>query len=130
MMSITITLPEPLTHLLEQQATRLHLSSEALAVKLISAALIDEATALLERNWKDQEFPSLEEIVAGIKALPPNPKSFHPAERAHDLSYLTWLLENPTEGTMTVEEWEQFWPPFEQELKEIDRLDDLNEGRI
>jgi hypothetical protein len=128
-MTITITFTEPLTTLLEQEAARLQVSVDELATTLLNKALlvqdIEDADAT-----DDPTTTTLEQIVARIKALPPNPQSFRPAIRAHDKEYLDYLLANPPKDTMTLEEWERFWPAFEQELKMIDRMDDIAEGRI
>jgi len=106
-MTLTITLPEPLNELLERKAIRLQIQIDELATKLLSDVLLDEA----------EDEPTLEEIVAGIQAQPPNPESFQRAERAHDLAYIDWLLANPPTDTMTMEEWEQFWPEIEQKIE-------------
>ena len=106
-MTLTITLPEPLNELLERKATRLQIPIDELATKLLSDVLLDEA----------EDEPTLEEIVARIQALPPNPEGFQRAERAHDLAYIDWLLANPPTDTMTMEEWEQFWPEIEQKIE-------------
>jgi len=106
-MTLTITLPEPLNELLERKAIRLQIPIDELATKLLTDVLLDEA----------EDEPTLEEIVAGIQARPPNPESFQRAERAHDLAYIDWLLANPPTDTMTMEEWEQFWPEIEQKIE-------------
>ena len=128
-MTITITLPEPLMILLEQKAEHLHLSADEFATKLVRDALLDQESARPEPAVED-DFPTLEEVVASIKALPPNPGAFHPGERANDKEYLDYLLANPPRDTMTFEEWERFWPEFEQELTILDHAQDIAEGRI
>ena len=114
-MTLTITLPEPLNELLERKATRLQIPIDELATKLLSDVLLDEA----------EDEPTLEEIVARIQALPPNPEGFQRAERAHDLAYIVWLLANPPTDTATAEEWERLWPKIEQEIEAMDRLPEL-----
>jgi hypothetical protein len=37
------------------------------------------------------------------------------------MAYIQSLLDNPPTDTLTVAEWEEYWPAFEQELKELDR---------
>ena len=125
----TITVPKSISTLLEQKAARLQISVEALTAKLLSEALADEASELSEVKI-DENFPTLAEIVAGIKALPPNPKSIQRAERAHDLAYIDWLLANPPTDTLPFEEWNRLWTAFEQELKAVDRANDIAEGRL
>lgn len=119
-MSITITLSESLTEILEQRAKRLHLPMEKLAAKLISDALIAEVATLLEQNWQEEEYPTLEEIVATIKALPPNPNNIERGAKVGDLEYLDYLLANPPQDTITIEEWERLWPMVEHELRTLD----------
>lgn len=71
-MTLTITLPEPLNELLERKATRLQIPIDELATKLLSDVLLDEAEDEL----------TLEEIVAGIQALPPNPEEFSTSRKS------------------------------------------------
>jgi signal transduction protein with GAF and PtsI domain len=126
-MAITVTFAEPLTTMLEQEAERLHVSIEDLATTLLNEALlareIERAT-----TGDDQATTSLEQIVAQIKALPPTLEAFQPAERAQDIAYIDYLLANPPQDTVTLEEWERFWPAVEQELELMDRADELTEG--
>jgi hypothetical protein len=122
-MTIMIALPEPLTHLLEQKATQLHLSVDQLAAQLLSEALQDELIEFGENE-------SIEKIVAGIKGLPHEPKYFQSMERAHQLEYINWLLANPPLDTATVEEWEHLWPQIEQEIEETDRIQKISKRRF
>lgn len=128
-MTVTITFPKLLSNRLKQEAKRLQVPVDELATNLLSEALLNEPTDLPVLA-EDEDLPSLEEIVATIKQLPRDPESFHPGEKANDPEYLAWLLANPPKDTLTFEEWEQFWLQFEQELKAIDRADDIREGRL
>lgn len=125
-MTITITLAEPLMTLLERKTEHLHLSADEFATKLVRDALLDQESAQPETAIED-DFSTLEDVVASIKAMPPNPGAFHPSERANDKEYLDYLLANPPRDTMTFEEWERCWPAFEQELKMLDRVQDIAE---
>jgi hypothetical protein len=127
-MTVTITFPKLLSNRLQQEARRLQIPVEELATNLLSEALLKEPFDL-PAPAEDEGLPGLEEIVARIKQLPRDPESFHAGEKANDPEYLAWLLANPPKDTLTFEEWEQFWPQFEQELKAIDRADDIREGR-
>jgi hypothetical protein len=85
-------------------------------------------SSLLDR-FDNEEWPTMEEIVAWIKATP-NPQNIHPGEKVKDLAYIDELLANPPTDTITAEEWAEFWPQFEQELKEFEQASDIVEGRL
>lgn len=131
-MGVTITLPEPLTDQLAQQAHRLHISVDELAARLLGDAL---KTKLLDLptpeedvefpTLEDEDFATLEEIVASIKAVPPNPAQIEVGGKVGDMAYLDYLLATPPQDTMTFNEWKNFWPQFEQGLKKLDILTQL-----
>ena len=69
-MSITITLPAEVEKGLQAKAEAQQVSLDELIVDILVQAVETEP---------DEDFPSLEEVVAEIKATPPNPASIRPA---------------------------------------------------
>ena len=66
-MEITLSLPDVLAAKLQTEARTQHRSTEDVAVELLDQALGAEPS-------EDEDFPlTLEEVVAKIRALPPNP---------------------------------------------------------
>ncbi len=128
-MSTSITLPAPLTDWLELRAQRLQLSVDQLVAQLISDALLDEQYDLPPVE-PDENFPTQEEIVAGIQALPPNPKTFHPATKSVE-QLLADLAASPSpKSGITPSEWDRMWAAFEQENKTVDLANETAEGRV
>lgn len=119
-MSLTITLPDPLPEILEQRATRLHIPVDELAIRLLKALLLDVEFDSLASTGKSEKALSLEDTVAKIKRLPPNPVRLERGAKVGDLEYIDYLLANPPQDTMTVEEWKEFWPAVEKKLKQLD----------
>lgn len=111
-MNLTITLPEPLTLALKQRAAQEHKPPVDLALKLLADALEEE-----------EDFPTLEEIVAQIKATPPDPSAIHPPQE----SLLQLLLDSPPDPNFNLQEWEQEWGHVEAEMKAISRANALAE---
>ena len=114
-MTTTITLPERLVEQLQQQAAARHRSVEALVIEYVEAALSDEAT--------DEE-ESFEALVARIKATPPNPLSIIPAQ-----GNLADVLRDMVAGEPDKEVLVAL-VAAEEELRAIDRADDIAEGRL
>lgn len=113
-MSLTITLPEPLTLALQNRAAQEHKSVVDLALKLLADALD-----------ADDDFPTLEEIVAQIKATPPDPTAIHPAQG----SLADALASLPADPDFDVVAWQREWNALEAEMKVRDRADAIREGR-
>lgn len=115
-MPITITLPAELEENLQAKAEAQQRPLDELIVDILASAVEAEA---------DEEWPSLEEVVAEIKALPPNPAAIRPATAS-----LADLLENaPEDPDFDLETWTQQWNAIEAEMKARDRADDIAEGR-
>ena len=112
-MTLTITLPEPLTLALKNRAAQERKSVVDLALKLLADAL--EA---------DEDFPTLQEIVAQIKATPPDPDAIHSPED----SLLQLLLASPADPNFNLPEWEQEWSRAEAEMKAISWTNAIAEG--
>lgn len=129
-MSLTVTLSENIAERLLAHADEFHLPLDALVEKLLADALpVVEANGFHAPAY-DDDLLSLEEVVAMIKATPPNPNAIHPATKTvADL--MAELEANPPEKSdITPEEWDRLWAEFEQGLKAADRADDIAEGRI
>jgi hypothetical protein len=122
--TITVTLSTPIGKRLQTQADKIDLPLDDLVERMLIASLpVYEANgfhATADEPVVD-DFPTLEEIVAQIKATPPNPNAIQRGEKFGDMAYIQSLLDNPPTDTLTVAEWEEYWPAFEQELKELDR---------
>ncbi len=116
-MTTTITLPDRLAEQLQQQATVRHRSVEALVIEYVEAALSDET---------NDEEESLEALVARIKAMPPNPLSIIPAQG--NLAEVLQALE-AMEDDVDVEAQSAALRAAEEELRAINRADDIAEGR-
>ena len=116
-MTTTITLPDHLVDQLQQQASIRHRSIEALVIEYVEAALNDELV---------DEDESLEALVARIKAMPPNPASIIPAQG--NLAEVLRLLE-ADEDNGDIEAQNAALQAAEEELRAINRADDIAEGR-
>lgn len=129
-MQVTLSLPETLVNHLQQQAEQLDVSLDDLTAKLLSDALINEQTESLSAPDDEVDLPTLEELVARIRATPPNPKAVHPPTKTVE-EVLAALEASPSpESDITPEEWDRMWAAFEQELKAVDRAKDIEEGRL
>jgi hypothetical protein len=130
-MDITLVLPETMVERLERQAGKLNVSLDDMAWKLLNDALVKESAATTHPDNGDKDdLPSLEEVVARIKAIPPNPAAVVPATKTIEEVVAYWEANPPDESDISPEEWERLWAAFEQELKAIDRADDIAEGRL
>jgi hypothetical protein len=73
-----------------------------------------------ELSNDQDDYPSLEEIVAKIKATPSDPSNIHPATQS-----LAELLANaPNETPIDLEAWNREWAKVEAELKAMTRAND------
>ena len=113
-MATTITVPDSLEVQLQQQAQAQHRSVEAVALDLLREAL--EAATL---------YPSVEDVVAQIKATPPNPQAIRPAQG----SLADILRRTPNDVDFDLDQWNQDWAAVEQEMQAMTRADDHAEGR-
>lgn len=127
-MAITITLSEALSERLQAHAAETHLSPHILVEELLADALppvkANGVTANgmhVAQDPDDESHPTLEEVVALIKATPPNPDAIEYGNKVGDKAYLQYLLESPPTDTLTFTEWEEQWAVFERELKELDQ---------
>ncbi len=111
-MTIMIQLPNVVEKHLREAAIKQQVSPEALAAQILEEALVGEI------------FPTLEEVIAKIKALPPNPHAIRPATAS-----LKELLENaPVDPDFDLEAWQREWAKVEKEMKAITRANAIAEG--
>ncbi len=116
-MPVTITLPDELAASLQTRAEAQQLSLDKLVAGILTKAFAAEP---------EDDFPTLEEVVAEIKATPPNPAAIRLATES-----LADLLENgPEDPDFDLETWAKQWNAIEAEMKARDRANDIAEGRI
>lgn len=132
-MEITITLPDFLAAKLQTKAQIRRRPAEEVAVELIDEALGVEPNEI-------EPFPltlplplSLNEVVARIKSLPPNPANQFDweAKRKGLTEYLASSIaaKDPNEK-FDEEEWQRNWDAVEAEMKAVTRANDIAEGRL
>ena len=126
-MPTTVTLPDELTQRLQVEADRQHQSLDQLVAELLTVTLTREEAAaqapLVEGG--DNGWPSLEAVVAKIKATPPNRHAFQPAT-TNLAELLTGVEEDPL---FDEQAWNHEWQKVEQLIEAIDHADDIAEGR-
>lgn len=110
-MAITITLPDVLAAKLETEAQAQQRSAEEVAVELLDQALAAEP------EQSDYVPLTLEEVVARIRATPPNPKMVRPPSGSLG-EYLAASIaaEDPNEP-FDEAEWNRQWAAVEAEMK-------------
>ncbi len=114
-MPVTINLTDTLAEKLQVRAGMQQISLEKLAVNILNKAL----------EPADEDCPTPEEVVARIKATPPNPANIRPATGS-----LAEALQNaPDFPEFDLEAWEKEWAVVEREMKAVTRANDIAEGR-
>ncbi len=136
MTTLTIELPDELRQRVEKIVAQRggaieHLIRELLEEYLDEAEHV-QATSNGEPNTSvddlsnDQgNYPSLEEVVAKIRAMPSDPSNIHPATQ----SLAELLAASPEDPSFDLEEWNREWAAAEAEMKAITRANDRAEGR-
>lgn len=77
------------------------------------------------------ELPTLTEVVAQIKATPPNPHQIQRATKTVDEVFATWEESPVEEPPLTTTEWEQNWWAIRQAMQRRDQhLDPLSHQLI
>ena len=111
-MTLLITLPKTTEASLREAAERRKIAPETLAAQILEEALVPDP------------FPTLEEVVAKIKALPRDPDNIRPATAS-----LRELLENaPEDPDFDLVRWQEEWDRVEAEMKAIERADSIADG--
>ena len=110
---MTISLPDDIGRKIQSRAEAEGISVNALVTDLVLQAL------------EAEDDLTLEEFVARIQAMPPNPASVRPAQG----SLLAALQSKPIDSDFDQATWEKEWAAAEAELKALDRADDVAEGR-
>ncbi len=126
-MTTTIALPERLAEQLQQRATVEHRSVESLAIECIVAGLTETDAAIADHHRQPLDDPELLTLVARIKAMPPNPASIIPARG--NLADVLRMMEAIEDETYDVAAEIAALQAAEQELRDINRADDIAEGR-
>jgi plasmid stability protein len=121
-MTTIITLPEPLAVQLQRRAAAEQRSIEALAIEYIEAGLTEALVPAAPSEVFEPD-PELLELVARIKAMPPNPASIIPAK-----GNLAEVLRAMAHGEPDQELLDAL-DAAELELRAINRADDIAEGR-
>ena len=136
MTTLTIELPDGLRQRAEKIATQRGDTVEHLIREVLEEYLDDAENVQAPSNGElhtsdddlsnDQDdYPSLEEIVAKIRATPSDPSHIHPATQ----SAAELLANAPFEPPIDLEAWNREWAAVEAELKAMTRADDEAEGR-
>ena len=129
-MPLTITFPDELATALRARAEAFDQPVEQFTINFLSHTF-NGAThyepIVEEQGHKEEDKElTLEELVAKIKATPPNPAMIqYPTE-----SLLEYLLESTPEPdpNFDIEEWEHEWAKVEAELEALDPPYDPTEG--
>lgn len=111
-MTLLIDLPKSTEENLREAARKRRLSPEQLAVQVLEGAFAPDP------------FPTPEEVVAKIKALPIKPENVRPAKGS-----LQELLASDPEGVeFDLESWQEEWDKVEAEMKAITHANSIAEG--
>lgn len=119
----TITLPPKLAEQLARQAEAQQRSVESLAIEYLVTALREGEASPAEPLPPLEDDPELLALVARIKAMPPDPASIIPAR-----GNLAEVLRAMAQGEPDQEVLDAL-DAAEQELRAIDRANDIAEGR-
>ena len=92
-----------------------------LAKALLDSLIVDEAETIEEQSDPAERLPTLEEVVAQIKATPPNPQQIQRATKTVAEVLADWQETPPAEPRLTTEEWEQSWWVVRQAMKQRDQ---------
>lgn len=112
-MVLSIHLTDELENRLNREAKNRQLSPEQVIVDILTDALENDL------------IPTVAEVVARIKATPPNPAMITPPQG----SLIDALRDGPTDPNFNLAAWQREWAVAEEELKRINLLDDMAEGR-
>ncbi len=132
-MPLTITFPDELATRLRTKAEILDQSVDEFTINFLDHAF-NGATfyypIIEEQELEDQKEDelTLEEVVAKIKATPPDQTAIHPPTE----SLLDILLNSPPEPDpdFDSEEWDNQWAQYETEMKARSLADEIEERRF
>lgn len=113
-MALTLTIPDELVEQLQQTAKEQQLSVEDIIVQILRDALPH-----------NDYFPTPEQVVAKIKALPKNPMNPLPPQG----SLAEYLRNSPTDPNFDLDAWNKEWKAVEAEMKAMTPANDIAEGR-
>lgn len=113
-MVLTLILPDELLEQLQQTAEAQQLSLEETATLILRSAL-----------YGNDYFPTPEQVVAKIKALPKNPMNPIPAQG----SLMEYLRNSPTDPNFDLDAWNREWKAVEAEMKAMTHANNIAEGR-
>ncbi len=116
-MSTVITLPDNLVQILQSGADQRQLSLTEFVLKILDNAA--------QKPELEESFPLLEEIVAEIKATPPDPTAYHPAQA----SLAEALAALPDDPDFDLEKWQREWAKVEFEMKTIELADAIRDAQ-
>jgi hypothetical protein len=114
-MALMIQLRDPLLKRLQLKAKESQLSVEEFVLDILSDAVEPE-----------EDFPSLEEVVARIQNMPPNPASIRPATG----SLADHLRNAPDDPDFDLETWTKEWERVEAEMKATTILNRIAEENL
>jgi len=119
------TIDELLQELLEEYLEEIEDMRETVEIKAHIASG-EERTYPHEEVWYEEDtYPSLEEVVAKIKATPSDPSNIHlPAQSLAEL-----LADAPDDPSFDEGAWDREWAAVEAEMKDLTRANDRAEGR-
>ena len=112
-MALSIYLSDKLENQLIREAKNRKLSPEQVVVDILTNAL------------EDDTIPTVAEVVTRIKLTPPNSAMITLPQG----SLAEALRNGPTDPHFELDVWERDWATAEEELKRINLLDDIAEGR-
>ena len=95
-----------------------------LAKTLLDSLVADEMQTTGELPPQPDEAPMLAQVVAQIKATPPNPNQIQRATKTVDEVLATWEESPTAEPRLTLDEWEQNWWSIRQEMQRRDQPPD------
>lgn len=116
-MSTTLTIPDDLAGRLRHKAQAQNRSVDELAAELLIKSLDTSV---------DSE---LEELIARIKATPPNPAAIRPATISLADALSASLAAEGDDRDFNLDEWQHQWAAVEREMKAVTRANDVAEGR-
>ena len=112
-MTLSIALSDTLEQKLNNEAKKRKLTPEQVVIDILARVFDDDSTL------------TVSEVVTRIKATPPNPAMITQPQG----SLVEALRSGPVDPNFDLNTWEREWAAAEKELKRINLLDDMTEGR-